>query len=133
MSEETVEKQALEPGVEEFVTAENASKEARKVTSKKNFGATIEDSVSMFTAEVVHSMFIKAAVVACQNGLVRPLLNEEVRKTDEEIQAAVDEWKPGIRKPRATGSKLEKIIALLGSLTAEEKEKALAKLAESGM
>lgn len=130
---EVVEKAPLEPGVEEFVTAASKEDTARKITMQYNFGASIQDSIDKFGAEVVHSMFVKSAVIALQAN-IRRLMNLEVPKTDEEIKAyAENEWKPGIRTPRATGSKLEKLIALLGSLTAEEKEKALAKLAESGM
>ncbi len=100
----------------------------RVVEVDYDFGETLEEMVKKFGEEAVHSNARASFTVSLQ-GIVRNAMKVkegETEKTDEEIQALVNEWTPGTRKPGK--SKLEKAQDLVGGLSAEEKEALLKQL-----
>lgn len=65
--EERKEMNSLEEvGVEEFVTTASDEPGSRSITVRYDFGASLEESVNKFGADVVHGMFIKAAKIPLQ-------------------------------------------------------------------
>ena len=70
-------------------------------------------------------MFTKGAKVAVQ-GFIRAKLSD-LDMDDEAVVAAVADWKPGIRTPRAV-SKTAKLEKLLSDMTPDEKAALIAKL-----
>lgn len=120
-----------------FSVSESGEKDARKLNLEYDFGATLEEAIEKFGADVVFSGFVADCKVSVQ-AVARRLLKtnktneagEEIGPyTDEEIQAAVSNYKPGVKSER-TSDPMAKLEGLLGKLTAEQKEAFLAKLAE---
>jgi hypothetical protein len=75
----------------------SAKLEGREVVINYNFGENLDEAVTKFGKESVYSNFVANAVITIQSG-VRTMA--EKGKTDAEIQAAYDEWKPGIARQR---------------------------------
>ena len=93
-----------------------------------DFGDTLEDSVSLFGADVVHKRFVASVTVDLQ-GTIRRLTTEGKDRTalsGKELQVAIDEWKPGVAKTRK--SKTEKAMAIVEGMTTEEKLALLSEL-----
>jgi hypothetical protein len=91
---------------------------AGEATVSYDFGENLDEAVELFGAEVVYKRFRAAAVVDLQ-GVIRRNLQGENPKSEEEIQAAIDEWKPGVQ--RARKSKQEKALDLLEGMSDEER------------
>lgn len=106
-----------------ITTKDGKDAESRKVSVEFDFGNDLEDAVSKFGAEAVFAGFKADATVGLQ-AFVRSRMkateedSEELKYTDEEIVAAVAEWKPGV-KTRKSADPLEKLKALLDKLPAE--------------
>jgi len=97
-------------------TEENAP----SATVQYDFGDNIDESVELFTAEVVHSRFVSAATVDLQALMRRSLSLESedgtpTPKSDEEIQTLVSEWRPGVssRKRKSASEKANEAIDAL--------------------
>lgn len=89
-----------------------------------DFGATLEEAVEKFGADVVFTSFKRTAVITGQAAIRRML---EGAKTEEEIVAAMADWKPGVA---LTGS-IDPVASLIGkwdSYTPEKQAEVLAKL-----
>lgn len=91
-----------------------------------DFGDNLEEAVALFGADVVFSRFKAAAIVDLQ-ALIRRHLDGETPKSEAEIQALVDEWKPGVttRKRKSTKEKAEE---LLSGLSEDDRKKLLESL-----
>lgn len=112
----------------ELTITTNAPKADRSLEVKYNFGDNLEDAVALFGAEVVFSNFKQNAVIALQ-GLVRRHLEmkEDKRKTDEQILATVNAWKPGVATVKTTDKKAI-IMEAFGKMSAEDQKALLEQL-----
>lgn len=131
---EEQEKDQAQPGVETFTTKASKEEGAREITMSWNIGKDVNESVEIFGAEVVHSQFKKAIIIAAQS-LIRRMLeatNEDksLKYTDEQIVNHIhNEYKPGIRSARGGSSDekiLAKALALLKKLPKEQRDAILA-------
>lgn len=108
--------------------------DAPSATVTYNLGDNLEEAVELFGADVVYRRFTAAATIDIQAMIRRGLLRTEgegdAKKpnpmTQEELQAAVNEWKPGQTKPRK--SKGEKALDAFNDLSDEEKAELLKQL-----
>jgi len=69
------------------------------VTAQWNLGDNVADLISQFGEEVIYSHVRRSLVIAVQ-AFMRTMLDGG--KSPEEIQAAVKEWKPGLRRAAKT-------------------------------
>ena len=90
-----------------------------------DFGDDFEGAVAKFGKESILSNFIANAVVTIQAG-IRGLA--EKGKTDSEIQAVYDAWKPGIARPRVADT--TSLLDRFAKLDESKQEDLLAKLKE---
>ena len=98
----------------------------RVVTVQYDFGDTVEESVNLFGADVVHSRFLSAAVVDLQALIRRGI---KAGKSDEEIAQMVAAWKPGV-KTVTRKAPTEKIKDIFAGLSPEQKKEMLKQLRE---
>ncbi len=105
------------------------SDDAPTASVEYDFGENLAEAAELFGDDVVFSRFVSAATVDLQ-ALIRRNLTLEEPKTEEEIQALVAEWKPGVstRKRVSASEKAQRAVdalsedekaALLESLMAE--------------
>src|SRR5690606_31006627 len=107
---------------------------APSATVYYDFGENLEEAVELFGAEAVYRRFVAAATIDIQAMIRRGLTRMEGTGTEkrpnpmtqEELQAMVDEWKPGAAKPRK--SKAEKAAEAFEALSEEEKQALLKQL-----
>lgn len=102
----------------------------RKIELEYDFGDNLEDAVAKFGADVVFSAFVASAKVDAQ-ALVRRHLKSNVPAvegvsperpyTDEEIEAKLATWKPGIKAERTAASIGEKAEALISKMSEADK------------
>lgn len=93
------------------------------VTVNYDFGDDLADAVESFGADVVFERYRSAARVDLQ-AYMRTLLSRN--QSQEQIQEAVNGWKPGVRAQGKTTA--EKARDYFGKLTAEEKAALLSEL-----
>jgi hypothetical protein len=98
------------------IKATSAKLAGREVTVNYDFGENLDEAIAKFGKESIHSNFVANVVITIQSGM-RHLAEggkETAGKTDAEIQAVYDAWKPGIARPRVgdTVSMLEKFSKL---------------------
>jgi len=103
-----------------------ATKDGRTVTVSYNFGNNLEEMADLFGEEIVFSN-AKANMVIGLQSRIRSLIKAE--KSDEEIQAEVGAWKPGIKVSR-TGDPVAKIISKAEKLDSQKIEATIAALQE---
>ena len=96
--------------------------EEKSVEVQFDFGGSVEAAVEKFGAEVVYSNFTRASVITAQAAMRRML---ETGKGQEEIQAAMNSWKPGVSIER-TVDPVASVLGKFGSMSPEE-QKALIK------
>jgi len=105
-----------------------------KTTSKKtnremeveyDFGATLEDSVAKFGADVVHSKFVDSAIIALQ-AAVRTAL--DAGKTEAEVLQKVQNWKLGVVNRTPGVSSVDKAITTITKLPEEQRRAAIEKM-----
>lgn len=94
------------------------------VTVNVNIPSGLDAKVELFGADVVDAAAEDSLVITVQ-ALMRRMLAKG--KTQEEIQTAVDAWKPDVRT-LVKQSAFEKASKAIGSLTAEERKALLEKL-----
>ncbi len=90
--------------------------EGPEVNFEYDFGDTIEEANAIFGADVVWAQAKRALVIAVQ-GHARGLLKSG--KSVAEIQAALNEWKPGA--PRAKADPIEKAREVWAKMSAEDR------------
>ncbi len=91
------------------ITAER--KEGGSVTVDYEFGESLADLSSKFGDEVVRSHAQRSFIVALQS-FIRSQLDQG--KSQDEIQAAVNEWKPGQRQKGKSAA--ERVSELLSKM-----------------
>lgn len=79
------------------ITAEKTGK--GEVSVNYDIGDNIQELSDQFGEEVVYSRARQSIIIAIQSFLRTQI---EAEKTPAEIQEAVAEWKPGVRKPAKT-------------------------------
>lgn len=80
-----------------------------------DFGATLEEAVERFGAEVVFTNFKRTAVITAQAAIRRMLENG---KSEEEIAAGMQGWKPGVALERT----VDPVASLVGKWDSYSKE-----------
>ena len=108
--------------------------DAPSATVLYDMGDTLEEAVDLFGADVVFKRFQAAVTIDIQALLRRGLTRVDKDKkpdpmSQEDLQALVDEWKPGVSKTRK--SKSEKAIEAFQSLSDEERAALLEQLGAS--
>ena len=96
----------------------------KKVAVTYNFGATLDEAIEKFGAEVVFSGFRRTSVITAQ-GVMRRLA--KAGKSDAEIQAAITNWKPGVQAERISDP-VARLKSMFSSMSAEERQKIMAEL-----
>lgn len=90
-----------------------------------DMGEDLDSAVEKFGKDVVFKRFEQSLTIELQ-ALIRRHLGGEKPKTQEEIQAIVDEFSPGLQRKRKTTK--EKALDLLEGLSEEERAEILASL-----
>jgi len=85
-------------------------------TCNYEFGETLDETVELFGADVVHNNFKQSAVISAQSRM-RALLAQGV--SGDDLQSKLDEWKPGI-KTTTRKSPADKLRDLLAGRSPEE-------------
>jgi hypothetical protein len=89
-----------------------------------DFGATLDEAVAKFGAEVVFTNFKRTAVITAQ-AVIRRML--EGGKSEEEVATVMGAWKPGVALERT----IDPVATLVGkwdSYSPEEQNEILKKL-----
>lgn len=100
--------------------------DAPSATVHYDFGDDLDGAVELFGADVVYNKFVAASTVDLQ-ALIRRCLTGENPKTEEEIQEAVSEWKPGVSTRKRKSAK-EKASEALEALSDEDRQALLEQL-----
>jgi len=116
-------------GADENSVSAKVQDSDRVVTVSYDFGKTLQDSISMFGEDVVHSRFVAAAVIDLQSLIRRGIRpdKEGNTKTDEQIAAMAASWKPGV-KQISRKSPQDKIKDAFSGLSDEQRKELLAQL-----
>lgn len=79
-------------------------------TCTYDFGADLDSAVELFGADVIFNNFKQSGVISAQSRM-RALLTQGV--TGEDLQAKLDEWKPGIKTTtrKSPADKLKELLA----------------------
>jgi hypothetical protein len=88
-----------------------------------DMGDTVQELVQQFGEEVVYSRARQSLIIAIQ-AYIRGQL--EAGKQPEEIQEAVADWKPGVRRPAKTPE--DRAREALQSMSAEQRQAFLKEL-----
>lgn len=91
------------------------------VTVTYDFGDTLKEMVANFGEEVVANRVHAAMVIDAQSLIRRGI---KAGKTQKEIQAMINEWKPGVKQVNRK-SKAEKAQDLLSQLSPEDRAELL--------
>ena len=93
-------------------------------TCNKDFGKNLDDAIELFTPEVVFANFQAQCIIGLQS-----FMRNQMRLVDENgkltpvtgkaLQKAVDEWKPGEKKPAK--SPVERAKDQMGKLSPEQR------------
>jgi hypothetical protein len=114
-----------------FTTKASKADNARSITLEFNTGATVEEKVTMFGADVVNDATDDSIIIKIQS-TVRKMMADG--KSDADIKTWVAAYKPGTRNARVTVRPMtaDEMIASLtanpGSMTPEFKALLLASL-----
>lgn len=93
------------------------------VTVNYDLPETVEGLIEKFGAEAVASAATDSLTISIQ-----ALLRRHIEKPQDELQALVDEWKPGVRSPAVQKTAFEKATGALSKLTDEERAELLRRL-----
>lgn len=99
----------------------------REGTVELELPETTQEAVEKYGEDVVFSRFRAALIIDAQS-YMRSQLGKESEPSAEELQTALEEWKPGVRP--AGKSTTEKASDLIAKLTAEERDELFAKYME---
>jgi hypothetical protein len=106
------------------LTAKNGN-EAKGATVKAQIGETLEELGGQFGPDVVYSHARRSIIIAMQTS-IRGML--ETGKTDEEIQANMAEWRPGLKRPSKTP--LDRVRDEFTRMSPEDRKRILKELRE---
>ena len=88
----------------------------REVVVEYHFGDTVEELVENFGEDIIFQHARGSLTVSLQS-YIRSQIDAE--KSDEEIQDAADQWRPGQR--RKAKSKADKVLEELSNMSEEER------------
>jgi len=109
-----------------FKVSQSKEKGCRSIELSYDFGDTTGEAVEKFGEDIVHGFYLRGVKVAVQSQ-IRSLLVEG--KTDEEILASLETWKPGVHAKRSGGGRKKKSIEdQFNEMSEEEQQALLAKL-----
>jgi hypothetical protein len=114
--------------LEQQITAEMTAKngnEARSATVTVNVPENLEELGQHFGQDVVYSHAKRSIVIAMQTS-IRGML--EAGKSDAEIQQAMVEWKPGVKRPAK--SPMDRVREEISRMSPEDKKRILKELRE---
>ena len=106
------------------LTAKNGN-EARGASVKMSVGENLEELGKQFGPEVVFSHARRSIIIAMQTS-IRSML--ENGKNQNEITAAMGEWKPGVKRPTRTA--MEKVRDEIQRMSPEDRKRILKELRE---
>jgi len=98
--------------------------EERQTSITYDFGANLEAAIEKFGEDVVMSGFVSKSVITAQAAMRRFM---EAGLSDEDVQAKMDSWKPGVAMER-TIDPVAALMGKFGSMSPEEQSDLLAKL-----
>ena len=130
VSEDTQQEEAAATATPGVVNVKVKSKKTdREVTFERNFGATLEDSVALFGADVVHDTFVAQVVIRAQS-VARNMLDDfandgTVKFTSAQAIEAGVAYTPGVARARGGVSQRDPYDTMVakvvsGKMTAEE-------------
>lgn len=102
----------------EIEVATEDPKTSRNATVKMQMAENISELMEQFGADVVFSHAKRSIIIALQTSLRGAIKGG---KSDEEVQALANDWKPGLKKPAK--SPLEKIKEELARLSPEDRKR----------
>lgn len=102
------------------------TKDGLSATFHYDFGASLDEMVDLFT-EVIAAAHCKRSLVVAAQGHARGLLRQG--KTEAEIRAAMEKWKPG--EPRVTKTSTERLHELLDKMSPDDRAAAIKELKAS--
>lgn len=114
--------QEIQVGAE--VSAKNGQ-EAKSANATFQIAENLNELSQQFGDEVVFSHAKRSIIIALQTTMRAAI---EANKSDEELQAIVNEWKPGLKKPAK--SPLDKVRDEIGRMSPEDKKRILKELRE---
>ncbi len=104
------------------------------VKNKENVeGVTVQYSLPVNISEAVEKYGDEQALAFLNRSVtlaVQALVRSNLDKSQEEVQALVDQWVPGVRSPAAKKSPLERATAALAGMDAEALQELLRKVKE---
>jgi len=106
--------------MQEVVARLGKEEGAPSVAINYNFGENLDDAIGLFGDVAIYSRFKSASVVDLQ-ALIRRHLGGEKPKSQDEIQALADEWKPGVGS-RVRKSPKDKALDALAALSDEDRQ-----------
>jgi hypothetical protein len=112
----------IETPVAAEVSAKNGQ-EAKTASANFKVAENLDELSSQFGAEVVFSHAKRSIIIALQTTMRAAI---EANKTPEEIQAIVDDWKPGLKKPAK--SPLDKVRDEISRMSPEDKKRIMKEL-----
>tara|TARA_R100000808_G_C2149869_1_gene158416 strand:+ start:1454 stop:1795 length:342 start_codon:yes stop_codon:yes gene_type:complete len=104
-----------------------ATKNDNTATVDYDFGDDVNAAVELFGADVVFAGFVKSATITAQANMRRHL---EAGASDEDIQAKMADWKPGV-VTRRTKDPVGAIKKKFGSMDAEAQKELIKHLKAS--
>lgn len=102
--------------VNEIRASKKIGDDELEATVQYDFGGSLAAATEKFGEEVVYSNFVRASVVTAQAAIRRML---ETGKSGEEIQAAMESWRPGVTLER-TVDPVAAVLGKFGTMTQEE-------------
>jgi hypothetical protein len=106
------------------LTAKNGN-EAKGTTVKVQLGDTLDELGGQFGTDIVYSHARRSIVIAMQTS-IRGML--EAGKSTEEIQSAMVDWKPGVK--RAAKSTYDRVKEDIARMSPEDKKRIMKELRE---
>lgn len=104
------------------VSAKNGQ-EAKNATATFRVGENLHELAEQFGEEVVYSHAKRSVIIALQTTMRAAI---EAGETQEQLQARVDEWKPGLKKPAK--SPLDKVRDEIARMSPEDKKRIMKEL-----
>jgi len=90
-----------------------------------DFGENLDAAIEKFGEDVIFQKF-KANTTIDLQALIRRNVGGDNPKTEEELQSIVNEWRPGVQKPRKSAK--DKALAALDSMSDEDRAALIAQL-----
>jgi hypothetical protein len=106
------------------MTAKNGN-EAKSASVKVGVGENLQELGAQYGTDVVYSHARRSIIIAMQTSIRAAL---EAGKSQDEIQAAMADWKPGVKRPTKTA--MDRVREELQRMSPEDKKRILKELRE---